>query len=615
MALPKDVKKLIQEYIVDAIEKNVFTITIAPTGSGKSRFAIHRRDIIDKFSRIIHVLPMRTLVEDLVVDLACVYGVNVVGFQAGIPSIKIVKNTICRSIDPIRLEPIEGEIISVDHDPYMVHPYMVTTYDSYSLSIILAPIPEIAYSRYGHPALSLALLAGGLNIFDEIHLLSPDVESSSMELDDISKAWGFIASATKIISSVEGRIIYASATIRPEPLRIAMDLTKIIPYIVLASTKWVRDIFANHFSEKYIGFIDIEKNASSIIEDYVKALTTSISIDEPWKIVESICKEEQFSKVLAVLDSVERAVKTFDAVENICRNHGYEVILVHGRMSQLHRAGISSKIKDLDRRSVVIATQVVEAGIDLDVDVLVSDIAPLDSLIQRVGRVLRHGINGREGAVIISVSSRALETCRNVYSVKCDDIADMLRDLIEKCKNHVDWRYGAPNECSVYRLLLRPISNEEIANLCSSISNYYSHILGLVIFRGDLAKALKELEKYYGGSIVRDSIRVPLLVKFKGFDDIAEIPIWYADRILRRGLLGNLRIRIFSSLDGSEIKTLYISGTEAFNSFRRGPLSFSRLIINKIINKIRQHLGREVFVTIDGFEYLDIYDEVRGLVE
>ena len=49
------------------------------------------------------------------------------------------------------------------------------------------------------------------------------------------------------------------------------------------------------------------------------------------------------------------------------------------------------------RGRIVISTQVLEAGVDLDADVLVSEICPWPSLVQRLGRLNRRG--RKEGVV------------------------------------------------------------------------------------------------------------------------------------------------------------------------------------------------------------------------
>jgi CRISPR-associated endonuclease/helicase Cas3 len=76
-----------------------------------------------------------------------------------------------------------------------------------------------------------------------------------------------------------------------------------------------------------------------------------------------------------------------------------KLILFHARFALCDRLDKEHRVLDLfgknssavDRAGrVVIATQVVEQSLDLDFDLMISDLAPIDRLIQRAGRLCRH---------------------------------------------------------------------------------------------------------------------------------------------------------------------------------------------------------------------------------
>ena len=85
---------------------------------------------------------------------------------------------------------------------------------------------------------------------------------------------------------------------------------------------------------------------------------------------------------------------------------GIPAELFHARFALADRLAIErrtvetfGKESTADQRAgkVLVATQVVEQSLDLDFDVLASDLAPIDLLIQRAGRLWRHGWRKRAG--------------------------------------------------------------------------------------------------------------------------------------------------------------------------------------------------------------------------
>ncbi len=91
------------------------------------------------------------------------------------------------------------------------------------------------------------------------------------------------------------------------------------------------------------------------------------------------------------------------------------ILLLTGRVRPLDRNQIVMDLKPLRvapnrehpaRPIILVATQTIEVGADLDVDALVTEIAPLDSLRQRFGRLDRLGKRGESHAVILHPSGK-----------------------------------------------------------------------------------------------------------------------------------------------------------------------------------------------------------------
>lgn len=117
------------------------------------------------------------------------------------------------------------------------------------------------------------------------------------------------------------------------------------------------------------------------------------SFDETLPILDEMLGEEnrdKNAKCLVVCNRVDIAQERFELLSE--RFPNVKKILIHSRYKRKDRA---DKEKDLiklfngNEPCLVVATQVVEVSLDISADVMITDCAPLDSLIQRFGRVHR----------------------------------------------------------------------------------------------------------------------------------------------------------------------------------------------------------------------------------
>lgn len=87
-------------------------------------------------------------------------------------------------------------------------------------------------------------------------------------------------------------------------------------------------------------------------------------------------------------------VNSITRAQNIAKAIKSPKILLHSSFLTRDRSQIEEKIlstiKNRPKKMVIIGTQVLEQSLDLDFDVLITDAAPMDLLLQRIGRLWRH---------------------------------------------------------------------------------------------------------------------------------------------------------------------------------------------------------------------------------
>lgn len=108
-------------------------------------------------------------------------------------------------------------------------------------------------------------------------------------------------------------------------------------------------------------------------------------------------------RTLIICNTVARARAIHAALSDAMRrNTTTDLVLLHSRFRSPDRARQQDRLKtplDVDAGQIVVATQVVEAGVDLSSAILWTEVAPLPSIVQRLGRMNRAGEFGYDGQI------------------------------------------------------------------------------------------------------------------------------------------------------------------------------------------------------------------------
>ena len=145
-----------------------------------------------------------------------------------------------------------------------------------------------------------------------------------------------------------------------------------------------------------------------------------------------IVEEGKSKKVLVIVNTVKSAVETYDKLKNI--NDNVNLNLLHSMYIQEDRAKLENNIKEFAKSKnsgIWITTQLVEASLDVDFDILHTEVSTLDSLFQRFGRCNRKGLKLIDNHNIFIYKEEA----SGIGSIYDKDIVNKGLELLEICIN------------------------------------------------------------------------------------------------------------------------------------------------------------------------------------
>ena len=313
-------------------------ILCAPTGSGKSEavfmpFLMCRGTTLP--TRLIYVLPMRVLVNSLCDRFRKHGGKH----------------------DPsLRIERQHGK-----------HPESLLFY----AEAVVATLDQVI-SSYACSPLSLSLrhgnipagaIASGFLVFDEVHTFEPELGLQSSLL---------LADRLRLLKLP---FVFMSAT---------------LPCSLLNFMKERFDL-----SDEEV--IEVDEREIPSRRSRRVVLECRLSQELTPEIINKLHRHHK-GRTIVVVNTVQRAT---DLYQNLEKTGLSKLLLTHSRFLDQDREEKEREISHLfdpdasKTNALLITTQVVEVGMDISCDLLLTEIAPVDALIQRAGRCCRRGGSGR----------------------------------------------------------------------------------------------------------------------------------------------------------------------------------------------------------------------------
>jgi len=259
----------------------------------------------------------------------------------------------------------------------------------------------LAALQVRHAHMRYAMLARSLLVVDEVHASDPYM---TVLLEQLLKAHlnnggqALLLSATLGATARNRYLSLIPKEKKPHVRNMSFDAACAVPYPAISDHNEIRAVAATGISKQV-------------------TWTAHDIIDSPEQIAHmAIAAAQQGAKVLVIRNTVPAAIAIFDAIEKhipdklwLFAVNGIPT-LHHSRFSRQDRPLMDKAIEaQLGKKRphgalIVVGTQTLEQSLDIDADVLISDLCPMDVLLQRVGRLHRHSRSASERPIAFQVA-------------------------------------------------------------------------------------------------------------------------------------------------------------------------------------------------------------------
>lgn len=356
-----------QEKVLNGVEKgNEAFILKAPTGSGKTEFALLWANAQNK--KVFYTLPVRIALNDI-------YERRIINKESGYlkdysDDVSLLHSTAFLEYLKQKSDLDIGEKESISR--MLANSFYLSTVDQVFLTSLLYYGADKLFAIYPYSAF----------VIDEI-------QSYNAEMMAV------IFKTIQHIQQLGGCILIITATLPPYLFDIFNSTGIKYKLIEIGHLKdeiknYNRKRHRIEIKKTYLCKYEPSKEKSEDQNDF------SININEN-EIIEITQNREKYN-TLVIVNNVSKAISIFQKIQNELKINQSEsntatskLYLLHSRLLEIEKGKRIADIKNYNKKGlIVVSTQLIEASVDFDFDRLYTELSPIDSQIQRWGRVFRN---------------------------------------------------------------------------------------------------------------------------------------------------------------------------------------------------------------------------------
>ncbi len=357
--------------------KNIFLV--APCGSGKTLAVVYNWLMERPTKHLIYVLPTQTLLKSIEKDVKKI--LLDLGFKHVLLEEKSFDNSkqICTATD-------YGERRETT---LYAHDIIFTTLDSYISRLYRSALTPMRYRD-----LPIARIFNSTTVFDEAHMYDSYTHT-------LMKYTLRLLRGGDSNSQVSAHHIVMTATMN----------NKMVKFLELDKEIYLKIKVEDKMWMSFVG--------QKVVSEVISYNTPADFVER----VKNLIEQKDIKKAIVVCNTVEKAQKIYDSIKG-----SMNALLLHSRYKPYDREKKENNITNFlsNENGIIVSTQVLEAGINISTPNLITEVAPGDSLVQRIGRCARW--KNEEGQIYLLYSNKEKP---HPYNFEVEPIIEMFN----KCSN------------------------------------------------------------------------------------------------------------------------------------------------------------------------------------